>query len=74
MISEHIYDDIPPKMKNLSIVIPILMHICSFIANRSVERQTTSNDVITDVNLFSFSISQDILLQIFDVIQSDLAL
>ena len=27
MISDHIYDDIPPQMKNLNIVIPILMYI-----------------------------------------------
>ena len=26
MISDHIYDDIPPQMKNLNIVIPILMY------------------------------------------------
>ena len=27
MISDRIYDDIPPQMKNLNIVIPILMYI-----------------------------------------------
>ena len=30
MISDCIYDDIPPQMKNLNIVIPILMYfLCS---------------------------------------------
>ena len=36
VISERISDDIPPQMKILNMVIPILMHFCSFVANRSV--------------------------------------
>ena len=36
MISEGISDDIPPQMKILNIVIPILMHFCSFVSNWSV--------------------------------------
>ena len=29
MISDHISKDIPPKMKILNMVTPILMHFCS---------------------------------------------
>ena len=37
MISERISDDIPPQMKILNMVIPILMHFCNFLSNQSVE-------------------------------------
>ena len=37
MISDCISDNIPPKMKILNIVIPILIHFCSFVSNWSVE-------------------------------------
>ena len=40
MISERISDDIPPQMKILNMVIPILMLFCSFVSNRSVESGT----------------------------------
>ena len=30
MISDRIYDDIPPQMKNLNMVIPILMYFLTF--------------------------------------------
>ena len=33
MISEYISDKIPPQMKILNMVIPILMHFCSFVSN-----------------------------------------
>ena len=33
VIFKHISDDIPPKMKILNMVIPILMHFCSFLSN-----------------------------------------
>ena len=33
MISDRISDDIPPQMKNLNMVIPILMYFCSLILN-----------------------------------------
>ena len=33
VISERISDDIPPQMKILNMVIPILMHFCSFISS-----------------------------------------
>ena len=36
MISERKSDDIPPQMKILNMVIPILMHFCSFVANGRV--------------------------------------
>ena len=55
MISERISDDIPPQRKILNMVIPILMHFCSF------ERCKPHNaachlmfcDVINDVKLLS---------------------
>ena len=53
MISERISDDIPPQMKNFNMVIPILMHFCSFISNWSVEScHPTNCDVINDVKRF----------------------
>ena len=36
MISKRISDDRPPQMKILNMVIPILMHFCSFVSNGSV--------------------------------------
>ena len=36
MIFNCISNDVPPKMKNLNMVIPILMHFCSFVSNWSV--------------------------------------
>ena len=36
MISKRISDGIPPQIKTLNIVIPILMHFCSFVSNWSV--------------------------------------
>ena len=36
MISRRISDDIPPQMKILNMVIPILMHFCSFVSNWSI--------------------------------------
>ena len=36
MISERIFDDIPPQMKILNMVILILMHFGSFVSNCSV--------------------------------------
>ena len=33
VISKRISDDIPPQMKILNMVIPILMHFCSFLSN-----------------------------------------
>ena len=33
----YISEDIPPQMKILNVVIPILMHFCSFVSNLSNE-------------------------------------
>ena len=58
MISERISDDIPPKMKILNKIIPILMYFCSLSSNWSVTsrikpaRHPTKCDVINDVILF----------------------
>ena len=37
MISERKLDDIPPQMKILNMIIPILMHFCSYVSNSSIE-------------------------------------
>ena len=58
MISERIFDDIPPQMKILNMVIPILMHFC--ILNLKLERCKPDKasghprkcDLINDVKLF----------------------
>ena len=54
MIFERISDDIPPQMKILNMVIPILMHFCSLISNWSVASRLKPhvNGVIDDVKLF----------------------
>ena len=53
MISERISDDIPPQMKILNMVIPILMHFCSLISNWSVaSRIKPQGDVIDNIKLF----------------------
>ena len=39
-ISEHISDDIPPQMKILNMVIPILMHCYSLVSNWCVASRT----------------------------------
>ena len=38
MISERISDDIPPQMKSLNTVIPILMHYDHFFLQRDIEK------------------------------------
>ena len=98
MISERISDDIPPQMKILTMVIPILMHYQHFPFEKTVKMyfvalirpaaasckktacqlhiftcQPMESDV-TYCRRVSDSISQDILSQIYDVIQSDVAL
>ena len=60
MISERISDNIALQMKLLNMVIPILMHFCSFVSNWSVTscikdkaaRHPTKCDQINDVKLF----------------------
>ena len=53
MISERISDDIPPQMKILNMVIPILMRFCSFVSEpHKAARHQTKGDVTDDVKLF----------------------
>ena len=73
MISEHISDDLPPKMKVLNMVIPILMQFCSF--GLKLEHFKPHNaachpmkcDVIDDIIFPTVS-------QFFDVIQLEVVL
>ena len=53
MISERISDDIPPQMKILNMVIPILMHFCSFkrCKQHNAARHLMKCDVINAVKL-----------------------
>ena len=74
MISDRISDNIPPKMEILNWVIPILMHFCSFVSNWSFgSHKATHHPKKCDI-IICDSISQDKLSQIFEVIQSDVAL
>ena len=71
---DRISDDLP--MKKLNTVIPILLHFYSFVSNWSIANRIKPyiiqrND---DAKTISDSILQDILLQNFDVIQSDVAI
>ena len=53
LISDHITDDIPPRMKILNMVIPILMHFSTFIRQRhSILHQTEASSATqnNDVN------------------------
>ena len=52
MISERISDDIPPQMKILNMVIPILVHICSFVSNWSVARRIMLHGIQRNVTNF----------------------
>ena len=61
MISDRISDNIPPQVKILNMVIPILMRFYSLISNWSVAsciksykgiRHPTKCDVINDIKLF----------------------
>ena len=53
MISERISADIPPQMKILNMVIPILMQFCSFECCKphNAARHLMKCDVINDVKL-----------------------
>ena len=77
MISERISDGIPPQMKILNMVI-LLQLFLKFkqCLPHKVACHSTICDVIKYVKLFltvHVYISQDILSQIFDVIESDVA-
>ena len=58
MSSEDISGDTPPQMKILNMVIPILMHFCSFVSNLECCKPhnaaccPTKCDIINDVKLF----------------------
>ena len=58
MISERISDDIPPQMKILNMVIPILMHFYRLVSNWSIRSCIKPHvnkrkcDVINDGKLF----------------------
>ena len=53
MIAERISENIPPQMKILNMVIPILMHFCSFedCKPHNVARHLMKCDVINDIKL-----------------------
>ena len=52
MISDRISDNIPPQMKILNMVIPVLMHFCSFVSNWSIESNIKLIcDVINNIKL-----------------------
>ena len=75
MNSERILDNIPPQMKILSMVIPILM-LCNLFSNWNIASLIKPHVIQRNVTYkwrqtISDSILQDILSQIFDVIQSD---
>ena len=93
MVSDGIYDDIPPQMKILNMVIPILMDFLTFTHRKHfILRKTLSESFVSDVNHYvdqslgtllptsdfrryiADAISQDILSQVLDVFQSDIAL
>ena len=78
VISNPISDGKPPQMKILNMIIPILMRFYSLVSNWSITScikpykgicQSKKCDIINDI-----SITQDILSQIFDVIQSNFVL
>ena len=61
MISERINNDIPPQIKILNMVIPILMHFYSIVSNLSVASGIKPHkgvhhpikcDIINDIKLF----------------------
>ena len=79
MISERISDDIPPQIKILNMVIPILMHFCSFVSKWSVASRIKPHVIQRIVTLLMMSnyFQQYITgytVAIFDVIQSNVAL
>ena len=74
MISERVSDSIPPKYIILNMVIHILMHFRSIVCKpHKAARHPTKCVVINDVKTILDIISQNILSQIVDFIQSDVA-
>ena len=81
MISERISDDMPPQIKILNFGYPhsnALLQFCIEMERckpHKAARHPTKCDVINDVKLFRTVYRRiDILSQIFDVIQSNVAL
>ena len=75
MISERISNNIPPQMKILNMIIPILMYICSLNSNWSVARRIKPH--VIQRNMTSKYFQQYIAgttVANFDVIQSDVVL
>ena len=72
MISKLISDDIPPQMKHLNMVIPILTPFCSLVSNCSLASPIKLHAIQQTQTIFD-SISQDILSQTFGIVQSDVA-
>ena len=76
MNSKSLSNNIPPQMKILNMVFPILMQFCLNLEcckPQKALRHPTICDVISDIKLFP-AVYPRILLHIFDVIQSDVAL
>ena len=74
MISERIFDDIPPQMKYLNMVIPILMYFFNIYTSKP-DICFINKSYMSDVYPLRLPIiSRNILSQISDVIQSDVAL
>ena len=60
MISDRIYDDIPPQMKNLNMVIPILMFFLTFTHRKQFFLQNVS--FVSDVNNYVDQLLATLLL------------
>ena len=64
MTAEPIFDDIPCQMKILNMVLPILMHFCSFISKlkhckpHKAARHPRICDITNDVKLFPTVIAE----------------
>ena len=55
MISDRISNDIPPQIKILNVVVPILMHFCNLVSNckpHIAARHPMKCDIINDIKLF----------------------
>ena len=79
MISERISYNIPPQLEILNMVIPILMHVCSFISNWIVASHIKPHVIQQNVmqlmtsNYFPQYIA-GYTVPIYDIIKSDIAL
>ena len=71
MISDRISDDIPPQMKILNMVIPILMLLLQLPLKL---KRCKPHNAACHQTICSDSISHDILSQIFEASQSEVVL